>query len=179
MQIREATPTDWLAVAALLAELGRPDLRGTEAEAEGRRMYERYLERPDAVALVAEIDGTVVGFLDMEFRTWLNFTALQAWTPDLVVAERSRGQRVGGALLARAEQIARDRGCWSMAARVRHLARARPLLLLVARMGRDRPSLHEAAHRRAVAAGATALGRNRAVRLLQHPNGSSEAIASM
>jgi GNAT superfamily N-acetyltransferase len=112
--IREAVRQDWPEVAALLAELGRPDVRGTDAEADGRRMYERYLERPDAVALVAEVDGVVVGFMDIEFRTWLNFTAPQAWTPDLVVAEGARGRGIGGALLAGAEEIARDRGCWSM-----------------------------------------------------------------
>jgi GNAT superfamily N-acetyltransferase len=150
---------DWPAVAVLLAERGRPDLRGTEAEAEGRRMYERYLERPDAVALVAENDGTVVGFLDMAFRTWLNFTPPQAWTPDLVVAEGSRGQRIGEALLARAEQIARARGCWSMALESATWRDRAPLLLLVARMEGDRPSLYQTAHRRAVAAGATALRR--------------------
>lgn len=115
VHIRGASPLDWPAVAALLAELGRPDLRGTQEEAEGRRMYERYLERADAVALVADNDGDVVGFLDMEFRTWLNFAAPQAWTPDLVIADGARGKGIGGALLARAEEIARARGCWSMA----------------------------------------------------------------
>src|SRR6266508_5447325 len=78
-------------------------------------MYEHYLERPDAVALVAEMGGAVVGFMDIEFRTWLNFTAPQAWTPDPVVADGARGRGIGRALLARAEEIARDRGCWSMA----------------------------------------------------------------
>lgn len=114
-RVREATLHDWPTVAALLAELGRPDVRGTPAEREGQRIYARYLERPDTVALVAELDGQVVGFMDVELRTWLNFTSPQAWTPDLVVADGARGRGVGGALLARAEEIARDKGCWSMA----------------------------------------------------------------
>jgi GNAT superfamily N-acetyltransferase len=115
VQVREATPQDWPAVASLLAELGRPDVRGTEAEVEARRTFEGYLERSDAVALVAEQDRRVVGFVDIEFRIWLNFASPQAWTPDLVVADGARGQGIGGTLLARAEEIARARGCWSMA----------------------------------------------------------------
>lgn len=114
VQIRESAPADWLAVAGLLAQLGRPDVRGTAEEAEARRVYERYLERPDTVALVAEDEGQVIGFLDMEFRTWLNFLTPQAWIPDLVVAEDARGRGIGAALLARAEELARARGCWGM-----------------------------------------------------------------
>jgi GNAT superfamily N-acetyltransferase len=113
-RIREATPRDWPAVAALLAELGRPDVRGTVQEGEARQIYERYLERPDAIALVGEDHGQVVAFLDMEFRTWLNFTVPQAWIPDLIVADGARGKGIGGALLTHAEEIAQARGCWSM-----------------------------------------------------------------
>jgi GNAT superfamily N-acetyltransferase len=115
VRIREAASADWPAVAGLLAELGRPDVRETAEEAKGQQLYERYLGRPDTVALVADDEGRVIGFLDMEFRTWLNFTTPQAWIPDLVVADGARGRGIGSALLARAEEIARSRGCWSMA----------------------------------------------------------------
>lgn len=115
VHIRDAHAKDWLAVATLLAELGRPDVRGTQSETEGRRSYEQYLKRPDAVTLVAEAGGRVVGFVDIEFRNWLNFTTPQAWTPDLVVAETARGRGIGGALLDRAEEIAIARKSWSMA----------------------------------------------------------------
>jgi GNAT superfamily N-acetyltransferase len=112
--VRLAAPGDWPAVAALLADLGRPPALGTEEEADLRQVFERYLERPDAVALVAEAGGEVVGFCDLEFRVRLNFTAPQGWIPDLVVSERSRSQGVGAALLARAEELARERGCWGL-----------------------------------------------------------------
>jgi GNAT superfamily N-acetyltransferase len=112
--VREAVPEDWPAVASLLAELGRPEALGTPAEGELRQVYERYLERSDVVALVAEVDGRVTGFCDLEFRTRLNFAEPQAWIPDLVVTEAGRSRGVGRALLARAEEIARERGCWSM-----------------------------------------------------------------
>ena len=85
MEIREARKDDWLAVAALLAELGRPDVLA-EADADMHRgAWEEYLERPDTVALVAEEEGAVVGFVDLEYRERLNFSAPQAWIPDLVV----------------------------------------------------------------------------------------------
>jgi GNAT superfamily N-acetyltransferase len=116
IRVREATPADWPAVAALLADLGRPDVRvDPDREAQGRQDFERYLNRPDAVALVAERDGQVVGFLDIEFRSWLNRATRQAWIPDLVVDAQTRGQGIGGALLTRAEEVARSRGCWGMA----------------------------------------------------------------
>jgi GNAT superfamily N-acetyltransferase len=112
--VREALPEDWPAVAALLAELGRPEALGTALEDDLRDVYERYLAHPDTVALVAEVDGRVLGFCDVEFRTRLNFAEPQAWIPDLVVAEGERSRGAGRALLARAEEIARDRGCWGM-----------------------------------------------------------------
>lgn len=112
--IREATPDDWPAVAGLLAELGRPDVRGGEDEEAAADVFRSYLRRPDAVALVAEEDGHVVGFLDMEYRVRLNFTSPQAWIPDLVVSEESRSLGIGRALLQRAEEMAEERGCWGM-----------------------------------------------------------------
>jgi GNAT superfamily N-acetyltransferase len=114
VRIREGRPEDWPAVADLLAQLGRPDVRGTGEEPAAREVFEGYLERPDAVLLLAEVDERVVGLLDMEYRVRLNFTVPQAWIPDLVVAEDSRSAGVGRALLARAEELARERGCWGM-----------------------------------------------------------------
>jgi PhnO protein len=112
--VREATSEDWPAVAALLAELGRPDVRGLEDEDWHGERFAGYLTRPDAVALVAEVDGEVAGFVDLEFRQRLNFRTLQAWIPDLVVAETHRGKGVGAALMARAEELSRERECWSL-----------------------------------------------------------------
>jgi GNAT superfamily N-acetyltransferase len=114
VRIRGARAEDWPAVAVLLAQLGRPDVRGTADEHPAREVFERYLERSDVAALVAEEDGRVVGFLDMEYRARLNFTAPQAWIPDLVVHDDSRSGGVGHALMVRAEELARKRGCWGM-----------------------------------------------------------------
>jgi GNAT superfamily N-acetyltransferase len=114
MEVREAQPDDWLAVAALLAELGRPDVLATPDPDRHRIAYEEYLERPDTVALVAEDEGGILGFVDMEYRDRLNFSSPQAWIPDLIVTERARSGGVGKALLGACEERARTRGCFAV-----------------------------------------------------------------
>ena len=112
--MRDARPEDWPHVENLLAELGRPDVRDDPDEPRHREAFERYLERDDALALVAEEGGDIVGFVDLEFRQRLNFLEPQAWVPDLVVAESARGTGAGRRLLEEAERRARERGCWGM-----------------------------------------------------------------
>lgn len=113
--VRHATGTDWRAIAVLLEELGRPGVLGEPDEHEHQHRYLAYLDRNDAVALVAEVSGCVVGFVNMEFRMRLHFRSEQAWIPDLVVAPGYRGAGIGAALLAEAERLAWERGCWGMA----------------------------------------------------------------
>lgn len=114
-EVRLARPEDWRAVARLLQELGRPDVLGDREEEAHRRRFLAHLERPDSVCLVAQRRAEIVGFLAMEYRDRLHFLSPQAWIPDLVVAERARGQGVGAALLHEAERVAREHGCWGMA----------------------------------------------------------------
>lgn len=114
VSVRPARPEDWPEVAALLAELGRPDVLGTPDEEPARGLFLAYLERDDTEALVGELDGRVAGFVDIEYRTRLNFTKAQAWIPDLIVSEAARSRGVGAALLARAEELARERGCFAL-----------------------------------------------------------------
>jgi len=114
VEVREACASDWPAVSALLAELGRPDVRGRDDEEDHRGRFEDYLARTDALGLVAVDDGEVVGFIDLEFRQRLNFAQEEAWVPDLVVAEASRSRGAGSALLAEALERARERGCFAL-----------------------------------------------------------------
>jgi GNAT superfamily N-acetyltransferase len=115
VQVREARPEDWEHVKELLAELGRPDVREGPDEPRHRAHYEQYLARDDALALVAEHGGAVVGFVDVEFRQRLNFLQPEAWIPDLVVAEAARGTGAGRALLEEVERRAIERDSWGMA----------------------------------------------------------------
>ena len=115
VQVREADPDDWEDVMELLAELGRPDVRDDADEPRHRARFEEYLARDDALALVAEDDGVVVGFVDVEFRQRLNFLQPEAWVPDLVVAEAARGTGAGRALLEEVERRAVERNSWGIA----------------------------------------------------------------
>jgi GNAT superfamily N-acetyltransferase len=114
MEIREARADDWAEVAKLLAELGRPDVLERKDEDEHRQAFERYLADPDTAALVAVDEDRVIGFVDLEFRARLNFDAPQAWVPDLIVTEQSRSLGAGKALIAAAEERARERGCFAL-----------------------------------------------------------------
>lgn len=113
VRIRDARPEDWPAVAALLEQLGRPSAAGPD-EPTLRRVYVEFLVRPDTDALVAEDGDRVVGFCNLLLVPRLNFSAPQAWVPDLVVAETERSRGIGAALLGRAEELAQERGCWSV-----------------------------------------------------------------
>jgi hypothetical protein len=91
-RVRDARLEDWPAVGLLLAELGQPDVVGTDHEGQARSTFARYLERADAEALVAEHGDPVIGFCNMEYRVRVNFTTPQAWIPDLIVSDLERSQ---------------------------------------------------------------------------------------
>jgi GNAT superfamily N-acetyltransferase len=98
-----------------LAELGRPDARGTAEEETHSEIFVAYLEREDVEAFVAEENGQILGFVNVEYRDRLNHEAPQAWIPELIVLESARGRGIGKDLLSRAESAATARHCWGMA----------------------------------------------------------------
>ena len=122
ISIRSAREEDFEAVTSLLEELGRPKVLGTSERnrAAHRERYRAWLAAPDYYAFVAEEDGNVVGFVDLQIVPRLNFEGPQAWVPDLIVAERSRSRGVGAALLARTEEVARQHGAFSLALESAH-----------------------------------------------------------
>jgi GNAT superfamily N-acetyltransferase len=113
--VRLAGPDDWAAVADLLVELGRGVARGTAHDPTHRLHFAGHIRRIENVTLVAERGGDVVGVIDMEYHQRLGDHRPQARVNDLVVAEHARGAGAGHALLARAEELARRRGCFRMA----------------------------------------------------------------
>lgn len=109
-----ARAEDWPAVAGLLVELGRGVAAGTADDPVHRMQFAGHLRNIATVTLVAEADGEVVGVIDMEYHQRLGDHRPQARVNDLVVADRARGRGAGAALLHRAEELARKRGCFRM-----------------------------------------------------------------
>lgn len=115
MPVRPAGPDDFRAVCGLLQALGRPAVTDSGRDA-CRATYLDDLDDPTADHLVATDErGAVVGFLSLHYRRRLNHTTEEAWIPDLVVDEGSRGTGAGRALLAEAERRSRERGCHRLA----------------------------------------------------------------
>jgi GNAT superfamily N-acetyltransferase len=113
--VRLALPGDWPAVASLLVELGRGVAEGTAGDPTHRQAFAGHLRQIGNVTLVAELDGWIAGVIDMEYHQRLGDHRPQARVNDVVVTESARGSGVGGALLRRAEELARKRGCFRMA----------------------------------------------------------------
>lgn len=114
-RIRVATLQDWPQVAGLLVELGRDVSPSAASNPSYVIRFGGHLGLRENRTLVAEErGGRLLGFLDMEFRQRLGHPRPQAWVNDLVITESARGQGVGGALLAEAEERARKRGCFRM-----------------------------------------------------------------
>ena len=112
--VRDARPEDFEAVTALLEELGRPKVLGTDREQAQRTQYLAWLEASDLYAFVAEQGGHVTGFVDVEILPRLNFPGPQAWIPDLIVTDGERSRGAGAALLSRAKEVALERGAFSL-----------------------------------------------------------------
>lgn len=109
--VRPAVRADFEAVTALLEALGRAPVTD-ETRSGCRSLFEAQLADSACEHLVAEDGGgAVVGFCSLHFRPRLNFPTLEAWIPDLYVAEAVRGRGVGRELLAEAERRASARGC--------------------------------------------------------------------
>ena len=115
VSVRMASPADWQAVAGLLVELGRGVAVGTANDPTHQLQFAGHIRRIDNVTLVAADDAEVLGVIDMEYHQRLGDHRPQARVNDLVVTDRARGRGVGGALLTRAEELARRRGCFRMA----------------------------------------------------------------
>jgi GNAT superfamily N-acetyltransferase len=104
MTIRELTPADAEAGAALAGELG---YRSTPAEFAARLAGRA--GRPDLGAFAAVVDGAVVGWLDVAIIRHLDREPL-AEICGLVVANAHRGQGTGARLVEFAEQWALGHG---------------------------------------------------------------------
>jgi GNAT superfamily N-acetyltransferase len=109
VHVRPARPMDADAIASLCTQLGY----STSHDQAARRLAE-ILQRPDCAVWVAEdTDGVVVGWVHVALRPSLVADRL-AELGGLVVDQEHRGQGIGRALMVRAEDWARERGCGAL-----------------------------------------------------------------
>jgi len=101
---------DFPAASRLVAEMGAHRSPVPERMDPVERAYREIVRRSTDASLLAEWDSTAVGICTVEIRSTLRRQAPEAWIPELVVTEQSRGQGIGGALLEGALQAARERG---------------------------------------------------------------------
>jgi 3'(2'), 5'-bisphosphate nucleotidase len=69
------------------------------------------LRRSDARVVVAEVDGFVAGFAEVQARPTSIGDAYEAWLGALAVADGFRGRGIGSALLGAVDDAARELGC--------------------------------------------------------------------
>ena len=106
MRIRSATSEDAEAMAGLLAELGYP----TSASALPERLRAIAAEG-GTVFLAVDVDEAAVGLASVASHPTLHADAPVAYITALVTSAAARGGGVGRALVAAAEQWAREEGC--------------------------------------------------------------------
>lgn len=110
--VRPAVEDDFESVTRLLAELGRPAPAEDKLPAL-RRTYLDHMRRTDTDSQVVLLDGTIVGFCSLEFREPFFTTAPQAWIPDFIVTDASRGRGLGAQLLDATLAAAAHRGAYA------------------------------------------------------------------
>jgi GNAT superfamily N-acetyltransferase len=109
--IREATPADAADIVRLIRALATYE-REQDAVANTPELVERWLFGDDAVAsaLVAEVDGKVVG-VAVWYRSYSTWTGVPGiYLEDLFVDPDQRGHGFGKAFLVALARIALDRG---------------------------------------------------------------------
>lgn len=112
IRVRHLREDDLPAVCQLLAELGRPPVKKPLAWL--RAIYARHLADSATASLLALRGDQPIGFLSLHFRERLCQRKPEAWIPDLIVTEAEHGRGAAQALLARAVQLSRRRGCFRL-----------------------------------------------------------------
>lgn len=111
IKIRRARVGDAARLAELSTQLGYP------ANAKQMRpRIERLRPAAQNAAFVADLDGTVIGWLHVSVTPLLE-VALRAEVNGLIVDETARSAGTGARLLSSAEKWARAKGCKSMSVR--------------------------------------------------------------
>jgi GNAT superfamily N-acetyltransferase len=110
MRIRLARTTDASAVNELLHQLGYPQ---DDTAATATRI-QAWRHDPASAAYVAAADDNLLGLVAVHVCPFFEGTGAWGRIVTLIVADRARGQGVGGQLVAEAESFATTRGCVRM-----------------------------------------------------------------
>ncbi|MBN1485342.1 MAG: GNAT family N-acetyltransferase [Chloroflexia bacterium] len=106
VRIRRARPQDEERVLELLWLIpGDPDVSTLDR----RAVAQRFRESPGLEVLVAEVNGSVIGFLSLSFP--YSLTGMRALIEELAVEPTYRRQGIGAALVEAAVRLARRRDC--------------------------------------------------------------------
>lgn len=116
VRVRRATEADAEAIVEILGSLGwfdrfrsRP---GAETRGEVREQIARGAGADAHTVFVAEVPGgAVTGYAAVHWLPTLFLPTPEGYLAELFVAEGSRGQGIGSALLEAVLQAGRDRGC--------------------------------------------------------------------
>lgn len=109
--IRPLQPSDIADVMQLHRELGwNPAFKADGSTLKQR--LEALITEDDALLLVAEVNGQVVGYIHGEIVTYLLFAGREMLVSELFVMEKARAVGVGKALLAAIEAQAVQRKCF-------------------------------------------------------------------
>ncbi len=114
--VREASAGDLGALLELYGQLtGPPREPVREPPPDPREAIARIISDPARSLLVAELDGTLVGTVDLLIAPNLTHHA-QPWAlvENVVVLESARRLGVGRALMLRAIELAREAGCYKV-----------------------------------------------------------------
>ena len=117
--LRAAEPADVDDIDALIGELAEFEKLTHLLQVTPEKLAPQLFgPQPAAQALVAQVDGSTVGFA-LYFSTFSTFLAQPGlWLEDLYVRPAQRGLGIGTALLARLGALAIERGCgrleWSV-----------------------------------------------------------------
>lgn len=116
IRVREATPSDLEALTRLYEQLtGSPREPAPGRRPDPREVIEQILADPARSLLVAELDGQLVGTVDVLIAPNLTHHA-QPWAlvENVVVAESARRRGVGRELMLRALELAREARCYKV-----------------------------------------------------------------
>ncbi len=108
MTVRLATEEDAKRISVLCEQLGYP-----ASQEEVQRRFNEIRQDGRHAVYVAELDSHVIGWTHV-YVCRLMITELQAEIGGLVVDEHYRRSGAGRLLMQRAEQWAREKGCWTV-----------------------------------------------------------------